>query len=387
MISLFIPLGTSYCCVYVDLNGSDQIGCGIRSQPCRSLFYAINNVSRTNDNICLIASPIKPIRYSVGKPIVIKHSLTVTKSPLFSLNPVINYRINVTNNWKEFYAFTSFRSDDADEMLNLKIKSVDFNVNIFTSLSEGKRLPLSLSITDSIISSPNNAIHLTDLSGYGNVSIHVKDSFIQSGRFILKNKRDSCKFLEHVRNLVEISNVTIANKGLVALNVNGCFNVTIKKLKCGNIRWRIKELLTFKRSSLKLKNILIENVLPDNNKLQGNSLFLINSCAMDIQNLLVKNCKGPSNVRLQQTFTVFLVQNSLVIMRDTEMIGNSIKTFMFAESKSHISIQNSVFINNHFTKAIYNIFKNSNLGTDNSSFLRNNISALLLLSSNSSAIV
>ena len=387
MISLFIPLGTSSCCVYVDLSGSDQTGCGIRSQPCRSLFYAINSVSRTNDNICLIASPIKPIRYSVGKPIVIKHSLTVTKSPLFSLNPVINYRINVTNNWKEFYTFTSFRSEDADEMLNLKIKSVDFNVNIFTSLSERKRLPLSLSITDSIISSPNNAIHLTDLSGYGNVSIHVKDSFIQSGRFILKNKRDSCKFLEHVRNLVEISNVTITNKGIVALNANGCFNVTINKLKCGNIRWRIKELFTFKRSSLKLKNILIENVLPDNNKLQANALFLINSCAMDIQNLVVKNCKGPSNVRLQQTFPVFLVQNSLVIMRDTELIGNSIMTFMFAESKSHISIQNSVFINNHFTKAIYNISKNSNLGTANSSFLRNNISFLLFLYSNSSAIV
>ena len=131
----------------------------------------------------------------MGNPIVIKHSLTVTKSPLFNLNPVIIYRINVTNNWKVFYAFTSFRFDDAAEMLNLKIKSVYFNVNIFTSLSEGKRFSLSLSIADSIISSPNNAIHLTDLSGYENASIHVKDSFIQSGRFILKNKRDSCKFL------------------------------------------------------------------------------------------------------------------------------------------------------------------------------------------------
>ena len=163
--------------------------------------------------------------------------------------------------------------------------------------------------------------------------------------------------------------------------------MTINKLKCGNIRWRIKEFFTFKRSCLKLKNILIENVLPDNNKLQGNALFLINSCAMDIQNLLVKNCKGPSNARLQQTFPLFLVQNSLVIMRDTEVIGNSIMTFMFAESKSHISIQNSVFINNHFTKAIYNISKNSNLGTDNSSFLRNNIFVLLFLESNSSAII
>ena len=68
-----------------------------------------------------------------------------------------------------------------------------------------------------------------------------------------------------------------------------------------------------------MKNILIENVLPDNSKLQGNALFLINSCAMDIQNVLVKNCKEPPSVRLQQTFAVFLVQNSLVIMRDTEV--------------------------------------------------------------------
>ena len=100
-------------------------------------------------------------------------------------------------------------------------------------------------------------------------------------------------------------------------------------------------------------------------KITRDALFLINSCAVDIQNVLVKNCKEPSSVRLQQTFAVFLVQNSLVIMRDTEVIGNSIKTFMFAESKSQISIQNFVFSNKRFTKAIYIISKNSNLGTDN----------------------
>ena len=71
------------------------------------------------------------------------------------MNPVITYRINVKNNWDKFYAFTSFRTGDADEMLRLKIKSVNLNVNIFTALSEGKRYPPSLSITDSIINSPN----------------------------------------------------------------------------------------------------------------------------------------------------------------------------------------------------------------------------------------
>ena len=96
----FTFLGTSSYCIYVDLNGSDQTDCGIRPQPCKSLSYTINNVSRPNDNICLIASPIKQIRYSLEQPIAINHSLTVTKSPLFSVNPVIIYPVNVTSNWK-----------------------------------------------------------------------------------------------------------------------------------------------------------------------------------------------------------------------------------------------------------------------------------------------
>ena len=91
------------------------------------------------------------VQKSLEKPTVINHSLTVTKNPLFSLNPVIIYRINVISNWTDFYAFTNFRSADADEMLSLKIESVNFNVNGFTGLSEGKRYSLSLSITDSII--------------------------------------------------------------------------------------------------------------------------------------------------------------------------------------------------------------------------------------------
>ena len=62
---------------------------------------------------------------------------------------------------------------------------------------------------------------------------------------------------------------------------------------------------------------------------------------MDIQNVLIKNCKGPFSISLLQDFTLFLVQNSLVKMRDVEVRQNSIETFIFAETKSLTSIQNS----------------------------------------------
>ena len=243
-----------------------------------------------------------------------------------------------------------------------------------------------LSITDSIISSPNHAVNLTNLSGFEHVSIHVKDSIIQNGRFILKNKRGICKPTEHVRNIVEMSNVTIVNKGFTRLNVIGCFDVSINKLNCSNITWKIQGSFTFKGSSLKLKNILIENTLPDNSKIQWKTLFLIYSCAMDVQNVHIKNCKGPSRVSWDKTFPVFLVQKSLVKMRDVEVIGNSIGSFMLAESGSRMSIQNSVFINNHFISVIFNISKKSTLEMDNSSFLRNTLISLLKMESNSSAI-
>ena len=358
----------------------------MRTQPCRSLSYTIQNVSRPNDKICLIASPIKQISYSLEKPVVINHSLTVTKWPLFSFSPVIKYPIRVANKWEKFYAFTSFQSTDSDELLSLKIKSVNFDVNIFTALYEGKRYPLLLSITDSIISSPNHAVNLTDLSGSENVSIHVKDSIIRNGRFILKNKRRICKPMEHVRNIVKISNVTIVNKGFTGLNVIGCFDVCINKLNCSNITSKMQGSFTFKGRSLKLKNILIENTLLDNSKTQWKTLFLIYSCAMDIQYVHIKNCKGSSRVSWGQAFTVFIVQKSLVKMRDAEVIGNSIGSFMFAESESCMSIQNSVFINNHFISVIFRISKKSTLEMDNSSFLRNTLFSLLKMESNSSAI-
>ena len=250
MIFPFTLLVTLSNCVYVDLYGSDKIDCGIRSPPCRFLSHTINNVSRPDDKICVISSPIKQIRYCLEKPIVISYSLSVAKSSLSSMNPVITYRINVKNNWDESYAFKSYRTGDADEMLSLKIKSVNLNVNIFTALSEGKRYPSSLSITNSIVNSPNYAVHLTGLSGYENVSIHVKDSITENGK---------------------------------------------------------KELFMFKEGSLKFNDILIENVPFDNIKSQVKALSLTYSSAMDIQNVLIKNCKGQRSISLHQTFTVFLV--------------------------------------------------------------------------------
>ena len=119
----------------MNANGKDQIHCGSISRPCSSLSFTINNVSRHNDTICLIASPIKQIKYTVENTIVIKRSLTVTKFPVYGQNPLIAYDFNVTNNWKEFYAFAIFRDALAPNILTLNIKSVDFSVNIFTTFS------------------------------------------------------------------------------------------------------------------------------------------------------------------------------------------------------------------------------------------------------------
>ena len=63
----------------------------------------------------------------------------------------------------------------------------------------------------------------------------------------------------------------------------------------------------FKEGSLKFKNILIENVRFDNIKSQVKALSLTYSRAMDIQNVLNKNCKGQPSISLHQTFAVFLV--------------------------------------------------------------------------------
>ena len=145
--------------IYVNASGKDQIRCGSVTRPCRSLTFAINNVSCHNDMIRLMASPIKQIRFTLENPIIIKHSLTVFKFPANSQNPLITYDRNVTSNQKEFYAFASFRYALAPDILTLNIKSVNFNINILTTLTgDISGFHLSLSISDSIISSPSHAV-------------------------------------------------------------------------------------------------------------------------------------------------------------------------------------------------------------------------------------
>ena len=238
MIFSFALLGKLGHYVYVNISATDQTDCGSRVQPCRSLSYTINNISKPNDKICLIASLDKQIRYSLEQQIVIKHSLTITKCPPYSVNPVIIYRKNVTRTWKEFFAFTKFRSAASAETFSLTINSINFNVNIFTAYSEGHNsigknvfgdisgCSLLLSISNSIISSPSHAVNLSDLSGYENVSIHVEDSIIQNGIFMFKKRRESCESTKPVKNIIEMNNVTILNSNIVALNANGCFNIS-----------------------------------------------------------------------------------------------------------------------------------------------------------------
>ena len=392
-------LGTLSHYVYVNISGTDHIDCGSRSQPCRSLFYTINNISRPNDTICLIASPIKEIRYSLEKQIIIKHSLTVTKYPLVGLNPAIIYRVNATSSWNGFYAFASFRPAvaAAAEMLSLKMKSVNFNVNIFSSFSEGYRssgknmfrgisgFPLLLSISNSIIRSPNHAVNLSDLSGYENVSIHVEDSIIQNGRFMFQNKRESCDPMEHVRNTIEMNNVTVLNSGIVALSAHGCFNMSFNKLTCYNLTWKKQELLTFRGALLKMQNILIENIHPDNNKSEGEALFLIERCAVEIQNVRIKDCKVPTSMWLHKTSAVFLLQNSLVKLRNMKVIGNSFQNLARIES-SFLFINNISLSNNIFNGTLCSVEK-SNLKLNDAEFHSNSVGSLIYINLNSDVLI
>ena len=389
-------LGTLSRYVYVNISGTDHIDCGSRSQPCQSLSYTINNVSRPNDKIYLIASPLKEIRYSLEKQIIIKHSLTITKYPLVGLNPVIIYKVNASSSWKDFYAFASFRSAAAAEILSLKIKSVNFHVNIFSTFSEGYRYtgknmfgdisgcPLLFSISNSIINSPCNAINLSDLTRYENVSIHVENSIIQNGRFVFKNQRKICEPTKHVKNIIEMNNVTVLNTEIAALSANGCFNISFNKIMCYNITWKKEELFTFRRAALKMQNILIENILPGNNKSEEKALFLIESCAVEIQNVRIKDCKVPSSMWLHKTLAVFLLQNSIVKMHNMKLIGNSLQSLARIKS-SFVIINNISLSNNIFNGTIYSAEK-SNLKLNDAEFQNNSVGSLIHINLNSNVL-
>ena len=336
-------LGALSDCVYVNITGSDLVNCGSINRPCRSLSFTVNNVSSFNDTICLIASPIKQIMYIVENPIVIKNSLTVTKFPMYSQNPVITYHLNRTSNWKVFYAFAVSRYIEAPGVLALNFKSVDFNVNILTTFSEEFKtlqknvlvkdifdLELSLSISESIISSPSHVVNFSDLSWYENVSIHLKNLEIKNGAFTFDNKKQRCEPMEHIKDMIEMDNVTICNTGNVALSFNGCFNVSIKKFTCSKITWKKQELFTFRGGVLTIGNTLIKNILVNNNVKYNNS----------------------------DRKTFFFFQNSTIKMLNMEMVGNSFQNFAKAV-KSFLYVKNMKLSKNNFTGTLYSVEKST----------------------------
>ena len=397
--------------IYVNTSGKDQSHCGSVTRPCRSLSFTINNVSRHNDTIRLMASAIKQIRFTLENPIIIKHSLTVSKFPAYSQNPVITYDRNVTRNQKEFYAFTIFRYVLLPEILTLKIKSVNFNVNILTALTEDiSGFHLSVSILDSTISSPSHAVNFRDVSGYENVSIQMKDLVIQNGVFMFKNKRERCQPMEQFKNIIEMNNVTICNAENIALSAHGCFNVSIEKLVCSNITWKKQDFFTFKGGVLNAKNVLIKNILSKYNKSKLKGLFLIYKSVGEIRNILIKDSVEMSNIRPNKFSAVIIVQNSEVKVLNMEMKGNSfghfaradhsyicvenmtlsenkMKWFLSIYSNSSVIIQNTTLTENSFSYEVYGIGNSSTIELNHVTFIRNKMKRLLSIYSNSHAII
>ena len=162
--------------------------------------------------------------------------------------------------------------------------------------------------------------------------------------------------MEHVKNIVEMNNVTVLNTGIVALSINGCFNISLNKLTCVNLTWKKQELFTFTGSSLKIKNILIENILHNNNKSKGKILFHIHSCVVEIENAFIKNCNITSSMPLHKALAVFLIQRSLVKMRDMEVVGNLLQNFALVENSS-LCINNISLSRNIVRGSAYSIGK------------------------------
>ena len=349
-----------------------------------------------------MSSPIKQIRYTVENTIIIKHSLTVTKFPEYSQNPLITYDLNMKSNRKEFYAFAIFRYALGANILTLKISSVNFNVNILTTFSQGFKtlnknlvvqkkfvFQLWVSISDSIVNSKSHAVNFSDISEYEKLAIHMKDLVIKGGDFVFEKKRDRCETSEHSRDMIEMYNVTICNKGNVRLSVNGCFNMSIEKLTCTNITWKERELLIFTGGALNTKNVLINNILADNNakynKTETKALFLIKESVAVIQNILIKDSAGMSSRRPKRFSAVIIVQNSVVQIFNMKMIGNVIRNFVQA-SKSSIYFKNIALIENYVTATFYRV-EESNVILYEIKLHRNKIGCLISINQKSKVLI
>ena len=386
----------------MNASGKNQLSCGSIRSPCSSISFTINNVSNPNDTICLIASPVKQIRSTVVNTIIIKHSVTVTKFPAYSQNPLITYDLNVTSNRKEFYAFAIFRYAMATNILTLNIKSINFNVNILTTFSDGftalqknvvardiSDFHLCLSISDSVVTSTSHAVNFSDESEYENLTIHMSNLVIKSGDFMFKNKRDRCEPSEHIKDVIEMCNVTICNTGNVTLSVHGCFNMSIEKLRCSDFTWKKKEMFTFTGGVLYTKNVLIKNILANNNIKHNISetkpLFLIKESVAKIQNTLIEESVEISRIRAKIFSAMIIVQNSVVQILDTKMVRNSFRNFALA-NKSSLHFKNMTLIENNVSATLCRA-EESKVTLHEIKFHRNKIGYLVSINLNSKVLI
>ena len=383
--------------VYVSSKGNDGINCGSEPEPCRSLLFAINNISRHSDTIYLIGSRSTHVMYRLETTIVIKHSLTITKYPKSSINPVITYHTNVASSLKKFFAFKNSGSDIVGEVLSVNFNSINFNVKIFAtvpakSISARTKVlrnvslsPLLLSISDSTIRSHSDLINLGNLSGYENVSICVKDSIIENGALVFDNKKEICTREDRVRNKIEMINVTFSNVKDILLFVNGCFDVSLEKFMCTNITLKKQPLFTFKKVELNLRNILFKTIVSDSsidhNKSEKNPLVLICESTAKIHNLHVKDCKVPSSMYHK---TLLLVQKSKVQMDDIKLTETSIQNFA-QTINSTLCIKNISFTKNNFTNTVWSV-EESNVELKEIKLDGNEVKSLLHIDKNSNML-
>ena len=344
-----------------------------------------------------MVNPIKQIRYTVESTIIIKHSLTITKFPKYGQNPLITYDLSAIGDRKEFYVFAIFRYALVPNILTLNIKSVDFNVSILTTFSEGYEtvqkdtsgFQLWLSISDSIVSSTDHTVQFSDKWEYDKLTIHMKDLVIKSGDFIFENKKDRCEPLEHIKDIIEMYNITISNTENVTLTVHGCFNMSVENLTCSNITWKEQELFTFTGGVLNTKNVLIKNILTNNNmkyiKSKTKVLFLINKSVAYMQNILIKDSAEMSSITQKRFSVVIIVQISTVQILNMKMVRNSFRNFLQAKNSS-LCFENMVLIENNFTASLCRVEK-SNVKFYGIKFHRNKIGCVATINLKSKVFI
>lgn len=218
----------------------------------------------------------------------------------------------------------------------------------------------------------------------------MKGLLIGNGVFIFENQRERCKNVERIGNTIEMSNVTIFNTENVALNVNGCVNVSIEKFVCSNVTWKKPELFKFRGSLLNINNIQIQNILTGNNNIKhnkfiGKSLFLIYESVAEIQNTCIRDGIGMSTVRPDKFSTVIIVQNSVLRIINFEMVRNFFRNFLQAE-KSSLSVINMTLSENCFTGALCS-GQESIMKLHQTKFYSNKIECLVHMNLNSTVLI